>query len=73
MEEQFANHRNPGFWIAKIQRNVARDREVNQQLKALGWTVVRVLESEVKRDIMSVADRVETVVRTSPQRSQRIQ
>jgi DNA mismatch endonuclease, patch repair protein len=65
MEEQFANHRNPDFWIAKIRRNVARDQEVSQQLEALGWTVVRVFESEVKHDITSAADRVETIVRTS--------
>jgi DNA mismatch endonuclease (patch repair protein) len=69
MEEQFANHRNPDFWIAKIRRNVARDQEVNQQLEALGWTVVRVLESEVRRDITSAADRVETVVRVSRRQS----
>jgi hypothetical protein len=25
MEAQFANHRNPEFWIAKIRRNVERD------------------------------------------------
>ena len=65
MEEQFANHRNPKFWIAKIQRNIARDREVSQQLEALNWTVVRVLESEVRRDLASAADRVQKVVRAS--------
>jgi DNA mismatch endonuclease, patch repair protein len=63
MEEQFANHRNPDFWVAKIRRNVARDQEVGRQLKALGWTVVRVLESEVRRDVRSAADRVQIVVR----------
>ena len=72
MEEQFANHRNPDFWIAKIRRNVARDQEVSQQLEALGWKVVRVLESEVKHDITSASDRVETVVRTSRRRSRRV-
>lgn len=65
MEEQFANHRNPDFWIAKIRRNVARDEEVNQQLRALGWTVVRVLESEIRLDVTSAADRVEAVVGAS--------
>lgn len=65
MEEQFAHHRDPDFWIAKIRRNVARDQEVGEQLTVLGWTVVRVLESEIRRDITSVADRVEQVVRTS--------
>lgn len=65
MEEQFANHRNPAFWVAKIRRNIARDQEVSQQLQALNWTVVRVLESEVRRDLASAADKVEEVVRAS--------
>jgi DNA mismatch endonuclease (patch repair protein) len=69
MEEQFANHRNPDFWIAKIRRNVARDQEVSLQLEALGWTVVRVLESEVRRDVTSAADRVEAVVRAARRQS----
>jgi DNA mismatch endonuclease, patch repair protein len=65
MEEQFANHRNPDFWIAKIRRNMARDEEVGQQLRDLGWTVVRVLESEVRSDIMSAVEKVEIVVRSA--------
>jgi DNA mismatch endonuclease, patch repair protein len=62
MEEQFASHHNRDFWIAKIQRNIARDQEVTQQLEALGWTVVRILESEIKRDIAAAANKVEIVV-----------
>ena len=63
MEEQFAQHRDPDFWVAKIQRNVARDQEVNQQLKVLGWAVVRVLESEIRRDLTAAADTVEEAVK----------
>ncbi|WP_412468525.1 very short patch repair endonuclease [Pedobacter sp. KLB.chiD] len=32
---------NAGFWIPKIERNMQRDRHVNQQLKAKGYTVMR--------------------------------
>ena len=28
MEDQFKNHRDPGFWIANIRRNVQRDQEM---------------------------------------------
>ena len=35
------------WWVAKIQRNVERDREVTQRLKDEGWTVMRFWESEV--------------------------
>ncbi len=38
---QLSKSKNPDFWIDKIQRNIERDEEVNRQLKALGWTVLR--------------------------------
>jgi DNA mismatch endonuclease (patch repair protein) len=60
--DQF-NHRNAEFWRAKIERNVARDRKVNQSLRRDSWTVIRVWESDVLRDLASVADRVERRVR----------
>ncbi|WP_370677397.1 very short patch repair endonuclease [Pleomorphomonas sp. PLEO] len=34
------------FWIPKLERNVARDREVMDELRALGWTVVVMWECE---------------------------
>lgn len=58
MEAQFARHADPDKWRAKITRNMARDREVNELLATLGWRVVRVLESEVRADIDAVAKRV---------------
>lgn len=35
---------NAEFWEAKITRNVARDKEVNRELKKRGWRVARVWE-----------------------------
>ena len=40
------NHKNDiksrrDFWIPKIERNMERDREVTERLKAEGWTVIR--------------------------------
>lgn len=39
------------FWIPKIERNMARDREVNERLTAEGWTVLRFFGKEIKRDV----------------------
>lgn len=36
------------FWVAKIQRNQQRDRYVDAQLAAAGWSVLRFWESDVK-------------------------
>lgn len=56
LEDQFA--RNADFWIAKIQANMARDRKVTRQLRRLGWTVIRLWESQVRRSPERCAERV---------------
>ncbi|MCB0461300.1 MAG: very short patch repair endonuclease [Flavobacteriaceae bacterium] len=42
---------NRGFWTPKIERNMQRDKEVNQQLHDLGFTVFRFWETEIKTDL----------------------
>ena len=39
------------FWRKKIQSNVERDQKVNARLSAMGWTVVRLWESDIRKDI----------------------
>ena len=46
------------YWDAKIARNQARDKRVDQQLQDLGWTVVRLWDFEVQADPAQAADRV---------------
>lgn len=53
------------FWTAKILRNVQRDQLVNQQLLAGGWTVVRLWESDIKRDLDRAIRRVENAIRSA--------
>lgn len=38
------------FWIPKIERNIARDEEVNKHLTDEGWTVLRFWGNEIKRN-----------------------
>jgi hypothetical protein len=42
---------NREFWVAKLQRNYDRDVVVTAELEQLGWMVVRVWESDLKRPI----------------------
>lgn len=42
---------NREFWIAKIERNMQRDQEVNAELKRIGYKVFRFWESEVKKEL----------------------
>ncbi len=45
---------NPMFWHSKIERNIQRDKEVNEYLTANGWTVLRFWSKEVKTNLDGV-------------------
>lgn len=51
---------NADWWRSKLDRNVSRDRATDEELAAIGWTVVRVWEHEAAVD---AADRIESLVR----------
>ncbi|MEM3485442.1 MAG: very short patch repair endonuclease [Candidatus Methanomethyliaceae archaeon] len=57
-----APKQNGEFWGQKLQRNMARDRLVDQSLSELGWTVVRVWEHEISRSLGDVIDRIREVL-----------
>ena len=42
---------NREFWIAKIERNMQRDAEVNEKLNAMGYTVFRFWETDIKKNL----------------------
>ncbi|RZU30888.1 very short patch repair endonuclease [Blastococcus saxobsidens] len=48
---------NPGYWPAKIARNVARDRETDEKLTEAGWRVLRFWEHEDPDDIACEIER----------------
>ena len=50
------------FWDKKIRRNMERDREVEQQLKALGWTVLRFWDDEIKKNISDCVKAVKEAI-----------
>lgn len=49
---------NREFWIAKIERNMQRDREVNIELERLGYKVFRFWESDIKKSLESCLQKV---------------
>ena len=46
------------FWQDKIQRNIARDRLVDERTLQQGWHVIRIWEHEVDSDVDAVVDRI---------------
>lgn len=49
LQEELAGYSE--YWRNKILRNIERDDENNKSLKALGWTVLRIWESDIKSDL----------------------
>lgn len=56
---------NRDFWIPKIEKNMARDKEVTQKLTADGWTVLRFWGNEIKKNLSQCADKIESVVKAN--------
>jgi DNA mismatch endonuclease (patch repair protein) len=49
---------NREFWIAKIERNMQRDQEVNAYYQSNGWTVLRFWDFEVRRELGSCLKKI---------------
>ena len=44
------------FWIPKIEKNIERDKKVNDALEANGWKVLRFWGKELKKNVEACAD-----------------
>jgi DNA mismatch endonuclease (patch repair protein) len=54
---------NSEYWVAKIESNIIRDRRTTARLKANGWTVIRLWESEIVAQLPTAVGKVEAVLR----------
>ena len=48
-KDSIKSHRD--YWIPKIERNMQKDVEVNHVLESMGYTVIRVWEHEIRKDL----------------------
>lgn len=64
---------NQEFWINKIERNIQRDKEVNEHLRKEGWIVLRFWGREIIRDTSSCADIIQQALesRVMPKQNHR--
>ena len=53
---------NSAYWIAKIERNIARDQQCTKELREAGWVVLRFWESEILADAEGVVARIRKAV-----------
>jgi DNA mismatch endonuclease (patch repair protein) len=54
---------NIAYWKAKFLRNVQRDDAVTAALSSEGWYVIRIWESDVRRDVTHAAELIAKAVR----------
>jgi DNA mismatch endonuclease (patch repair protein) len=62
---------NAAYWVAKISANVARDRRTRRALASAGWQVIRIWESDVRRDPTTSAAPVISAVRLALRKKRR--
>ncbi|MBT9136198.1 MAG: Very short patch repair protein [Firmicutes bacterium] len=53
---------NAEYWLSKVESNIERDRLNNALLEADGWSVLRLWETDIKRDPQAAAELVREVV-----------
>jgi len=70
LKRKLAAGSNAGYWHAKIDANIQRDRRHSTALQRLGWTVIRLWESDIKRDPFAAAAGVRQKVRAASQAQQ---
>lgn len=57
LEKELKRYSKP--WAEKIMKNIQRDQEVDRKLKKLGWQVLRVWESDIKKNVRRCGNLVE--------------
>ena len=53
---------NGEFWVKKISRNIARDKEIDQKLGAEGWNVLRFWGTDIKKNTDECVRAVEDLI-----------
>ncbi|HRZ58049.1 MAG TPA: very short patch repair endonuclease [Candidatus Paceibacterota bacterium] len=53
---------NSEYWVAKVRRNVERDRQQTRLLQSSGWVVMRIWEKDVLLRTAGVADQIAAVL-----------
>ena len=59
-KKDFKSHQE--FWIPKIERNILRDKEVNEKLTADGWTVLRFFGNEIKKNLEGCVQKISETI-----------
>ena len=53
---------NRKYWIAKIEGNISRDNDINNELQNIGWTVLRFWGKDIKKNMASCVNEVKETI-----------
>ena len=56
---KFDHKSNQEFWLTKIERNIERDKEVNEKLVSEGWKVLRFWGEDIKKNLYLCIGKIE--------------
>ena len=62
LRAELQHRANSEYWIAKIESNIERDAKNTALLEQAGWRVIRLWESDIKKDLDSVAAYVRDIL-----------
>jgi len=63
LKSKLSQGTNAGYWLSKIESNIKRDKQNTTLLEADGWSVLRLWETDIKRNLQDTAKLVrETVI-----------
>ena len=72
-EERKKDHKsNCEFWHSKIERNIERDKEVNERLQSDGWKVFRFWETEINEESDECLNRILNYMNTKTKAIEKI-
>jgi len=61
-KRKFDHKSNQEFWLAKIERNIERDNEVNEKLIAEGWTVIRFWGKDITKNLDKCINEIQMTI-----------
>ncbi len=60
--KKFDHKSNQEFWLTKIERNIERDKEVNEKLIAEGWKVLRFWGKDITRNLDNCITKIQKTI-----------
>ena len=63
-ERKYDHKSNQAFWYAKIERNISRDKEVNEYLIKNGWSVLRFWGKDITKNLLRCISEIECEIQT---------